>query len=73
MYDQQIFLGTWDDVSRLHASELQGRQVEIRVLDRPAHVKSPRMIYEGMFPQLAVVGEADFEAAQWRGPRDGEI
>ena len=72
MHDH-IIQGNWEVVSRLHASELAGHNVEIRILaDKINPKKKGTMIYAGMFPELAAVTEADFKAAEWQGPQDGD-
>jgi hypothetical protein len=69
----QVILGDWEEVSRLYASELEGRRVEIRVLNEVPSKKPPKYIFEGMYPQLKAITEADFKAAEWHGPTDGDI
>jgi hypothetical protein len=73
MHHDQIILGQWEEVSRRHSSELKGHRVEIRVLDQTARSSPPRMIFEGMFPQLAAISEEDFAKAEWRGPKDVDV
>jgi hypothetical protein len=62
---EQVISGTWEEVSRLHGKTLAGHHVEIRVLDVTLRDKPPRMIYEGMFPELSGLTEADFKDAEW--------
>ena len=73
MAESQIYVGEWDEVSRLHASKLRGHRVEILVLDSNHGPTEARPITEGMFPGLLSVTEADFREAEWRGPTDGEL
>jgi len=72
-HHNQIVFGNWDEVSRRHASELEGHRVEIRVLDDIPVAKPPKQIFEGMYPQLTAITEADFMAAEWCGPMDGHV
>ncbi len=73
MHQNQVILGDWDEVWRQHAAELRGHRVEIRVLDDGPSAKTPKMIYEGMFPQLAEITDADFAAAEWHSSRDDDL
>lgn len=73
MHDH-IIQGNWEEVSRIHAAELAGHKVEIRIIDsKPSPTKPPSMIYAGMFPELAAVTESDFKAAEWQGPKEGDF
>jgi len=73
MHQNQVILGNWEEVSQRHASELEGHRVEIRVLYEIPSTKPPKLIYEGMYPQLLAITDADFNAAEWRGPKDGDL
>ena len=73
MHQNQIILGNWDEISRSYASELEGHRVEIRVLDEVASTRPPKLIFEGMYPQLSAITDADFKSAEWRGPKDGDL
>lgn len=73
MHDH-IIQGNWEEVSRIHAAELAGHNVEIRVLGKKVELGKPGvMIREGMFPELIQVTEEDFKAAEWQGPKDGDF
>jgi hypothetical protein len=65
MYHDQVILGEWEEVSRLHGPELIGHRVEIRVIDHKDLAKPSRMIREGMFPELIALTDEDFRAAEW--------
>ena len=70
MHNEQIIFGTWEEVTRHHASDLKGHRVEVRVLDEKAVPRPSRMITEGMFPQLAAVLDDDFRSAEWHGHKE---
>ena len=73
MHQNQVILGNWDEVSRRHAFELEGHRVEIRVLAEIPSANPPKLIYEGMYPELIVITDADFKAAEWHGPKEGDL
>jgi len=67
MYHDKVYLGNWEEVSRIHAADLKGHRVEVRVLDHDPKSSPHRMIFEGMFPELAAVKDSDFKNAEWHG------
>jgi len=73
---QQVLEGTWEEVVR-HAERLPGSQlVRLIILGDSDNVlprNSGRMIRKGMFPELAILTEADFRAAEFRGDSDDVV
>ncbi len=75
MTQEQVIEGTWEEVqTRAESLGLNGRRVKLIVREESVTTEIPagRKMTFGMFPQLQMLTEQDFKAAEFHGdPDDG--